>query len=98
MTVRSLCTFIKTSDMDTRSSHLVKIRPVLQKAKVNADTSNGEYFQNVTLRPIIKFQNLLLIVFSLTWSLMLRLPLDSCREATPSLWKFQKSSRKSCRH
>ena len=61
MTVRSLCTFSKTSDMDTRSSHLVKIRPVLQKAKVDSDTSNGEYFQNVTLRPIIKFQNLLLI-------------------------------------
>lgn len=47
--------------MDTRSSHLLKIRPVLQQAKVNADTSEDEYFQNVTLRPIIKFQNVLLI-------------------------------------
>ena len=47
--------------MDTRSSHLLKIRPVLQKARVNAETSDDEYFQNVTLRPIIKFQNGLLI-------------------------------------
>ncbi len=47
--------------MDTRSSHLLKIRPVLQKATVNADTSDDEYFQNVTLRPVIKFQNVLLI-------------------------------------
>ena len=50
--------------MDTRSSHLTKIRPVLQKAKVGSETSNDEYFQNVTLRPVIKFQNqLLLAVF-----------------------------------
>ncbi|MGD1945912.1 MAG: glyoxalase [Croceivirga sp.] len=50
--------------MDTRSSHLIKIRPVLQKAKVGSETSNDEYFQNVTLRPVIKFQNqLLLAVF-----------------------------------
>ncbi len=47
--------------MDTRSSHLEKIRPVIQKAKVNAETSSDESFQNVTLRPIIKFQNALLL-------------------------------------
>ena len=47
--------------MDTRSSHLKKIRPVIQKAKVNAETSSDESFQNVTLRPIIKFQNALLL-------------------------------------
>lgn len=47
--------------MDTRSSHLLKIRPVLQKARVDSDTSDDEYFQNTTLRPIIKFQNHLLI-------------------------------------
>ena len=47
--------------MDTRSSHLLKIRPVLQKAKVNAETSSDEYFQNITLRPVIKLQNSLLI-------------------------------------
>lgn len=43
--------------MDTRSSHLKKIRPILATAKVNSETSDEEYFQNVTLRPIIKFQN-----------------------------------------
>ena len=47
--------------MDTRSSQLEKIRPVIQKAKVNAETSSDESFQNVTLRPIIKFQNALLL-------------------------------------
>jgi len=47
--------------MDSRSPLLLKIRPVLQNATVNENTSNDEYFQNVTLRPIIKFQNLLLV-------------------------------------
>lgn len=47
--------------MDTRSSHLLKIRPILQNARVHTDTSSDEYFQNVTLRPIIKFQNQLLV-------------------------------------
>lgn len=47
--------------MDTRSSHLLKIRPTLRSAKVDSETSQDEYFQNVTLRPIIKFQNLLLV-------------------------------------
>jgi len=47
--------------MDTRSSHLLKIRPILQKARVDANTSDDECFQNLTLRPIIKFQNMLLI-------------------------------------
>lgn len=47
--------------MDTRSSHLLKIRPTLLSAKVDSNTSDEEYFQNVTLRPIIKFQNFLLV-------------------------------------
>ena len=47
--------------MDTRSSHLKKIRPILATAKVNSETSDEEYFQNITLRPIIKFQNGLFI-------------------------------------
>ncbi len=47
--------------MDTRSSHLKKIRPILATAKVSSETSDEEYFQNVTLRPIIKFQNGLLV-------------------------------------
>lgn len=47
--------------MDTRSSHLLKIRPTLLSAKVDSETSEDEYFQNITLRPVIKFQNLLLV-------------------------------------
>ena len=47
--------------MDTRSSHLLKIRPELQQVKVDAQTSEDESFQNITLRPVIKFQNELLI-------------------------------------
>ncbi len=47
--------------MDNRSSHLLKIRPVLHKAKVSSETSDEEYFQNITLRPVIKLQNSLLI-------------------------------------
>lgn len=47
--------------MDNRSSHLKRIRPVLSKAKVNPETSSDEYFQNVTLRPIIKLQNPLFV-------------------------------------
>lgn len=47
--------------MDSRSTHLLKIRPVLNKASVNIHTSDDEYFQNMSLRPIIKFQNELLI-------------------------------------
>lgn len=47
--------------MDSRSSHLLKIRPTLSSAKVGTETSEGEYFQNITLRPIIKFQNFLLV-------------------------------------
>lgn len=47
--------------MDTRSSHLLKIRPTLRSAKVDRYTSDEEYFQNVTLRPVIKFQNFLLL-------------------------------------
>ncbi|MEM1336385.1 MAG: glyoxalase [Bacteroidota bacterium] len=47
--------------MDTRSSHLKGIRPHIASAKVSSDTSSDEYFQNTTLRPIIKFQNVLLL-------------------------------------
>lgn len=50
--------------MDTRSDQLLNIRPLLRSAKVYENTSDAEYFQNITLRPIIKFQNnLLLAVF-----------------------------------
>jgi len=44
-----------------RSSHLLNIRPEIPAAIVNENTSLEERFQNQTLRPIIKFQHLLLI-------------------------------------
>ncbi|MEN1785107.1 MAG: glyoxalase [Bacteroidota bacterium] len=47
--------------MEQRSSHLQSIRPLIAKAKVNPGTTPDESFQNLTLRPIIKFQNDLLI-------------------------------------
>lgn len=47
--------------MDTRSSHLKGIRPNIASAKVSSDTLSDEHFQNITLRPIIKFQNALFL-------------------------------------
>ena len=47
--------------MDSRASHLKGIRPTIASAKVTSETSNGEFFQNVTLRPIIKLQNSLFV-------------------------------------
>jgi hypothetical protein len=37
------------------------LRPDILTKKINADMSSEEYFQNTVLRPIIKFQNDLLI-------------------------------------
>ncbi|OQD42875.1 glyoxalase [Croceivirga radicis] len=47
--------------MENRASLLLQARPVIKAAKVHEGTSNDERFQNLTLRPIIKFQNNLLI-------------------------------------
>lgn len=47
--------------METRSTSVLAIRPIILSAKVNDLMSSDERFQNVTLRPIIKFQNDLLI-------------------------------------
>ena len=47
-----------------RTKYLQSFRPEIPSAKVNNNTSEDEAFQNLTLRPIIKFQNdLLLVVF-----------------------------------
>ncbi|WP_299116927.1 glyoxalase [uncultured Winogradskyella sp.] len=43
--------------METRSKHLLDIRPLIPSAKVYDSMSNDEAFQNKTLRPIIKMQN-----------------------------------------
>lgn len=47
--------------MDTRSEDLLKLRPQIISAKINSEMSIGERFQNITLRPVIKLQNYLLV-------------------------------------
>lgn len=47
--------------MDSRSKRLVDIRPDILKAHFNNQMGFDERFQNQTLRPVIKLQNLLLI-------------------------------------
>ena len=47
--------------MSSRSSDLIQIRPELRKVKIEAEATSDEFFQNNTLRPVIAFQNELLI-------------------------------------
>ncbi|MEJ2585744.1 MAG: glyoxalase, partial [Robiginitalea sp.] len=47
--------------MSSRSTDLIRIRPELPKRRVQAEESSDEYFQNHTLRPVIKLQNELLL-------------------------------------
>lgn len=47
--------------MNDRSAELLRFRPVLTNVRISDDMSRDEIFQNATLRPIIKFQNPLLI-------------------------------------
>jgi hypothetical protein len=47
--------------METRTNALLSIRPIITSAQLLPNISIGEYFQNATLRPVIKFQNDLLI-------------------------------------
>ena len=47
--------------MKTRDFSLIELRPEIPLAKTLPNTSADEYFQNKTLRPIIKLQNDLLI-------------------------------------
>jgi len=50
--------------MENRDKFLINIRPIITNAKVNDSTNPEEAFQNITLRPLIKLQNdLLLAVF-----------------------------------
>lgn len=48
--------------MESRSKHLIDIRPIIPSAKVYDSMSSDEAFQNKTLRPVIKMQNDLFIV------------------------------------
>ena len=47
--------------MDSRKFKIKSIRPEILNAAVNANMSDEEYFQNSTLRPIIKLQNNLFV-------------------------------------
>lgn len=47
--------------MNNRTNDLVKIRLGIKTASLSGKMSEGEYFQNATIRPAIKFQNDLLI-------------------------------------
>ncbi|WP_136481077.1 glyoxalase [Cognatitamlana onchidii] len=47
--------------MDSRQLHIKGIRPEISSATINDNMSNDERFQNSVLRPVIKFQNDLLI-------------------------------------
>ena len=47
--------------MSERSQHLLRIRPEIPSAKVTEGMSDDEKFQNGILRPIIKFQNPLIV-------------------------------------
>ena len=47
--------------MSSRSTDLIRVRPELPKRPIQAEESSDAYFQNHTLRPVIKFQNELLL-------------------------------------
>ncbi|GMN08845.1 hypothetical protein MTsPCn9_06990 [Croceitalea sp. MTPC9] len=47
--------------MNDRSNNLLRIRPEIKTTQINSDMSSEERFQNETLRPILKFQNPLII-------------------------------------
>ncbi len=48
--------------MSDRSRNLLGIRPEIPSARVTENMSDEELFQNRTLRPILKFQNHMLVV------------------------------------
>lgn len=41
----------------------ISLRPIIENALVNGQTTSAESFQNVTLRPVIKMQHPLLLAF-----------------------------------
>ena len=47
--------------MSSRDSYLKSLRPDILTKTIKTEMSSEEYFQNTVLRPIIKFQNELLI-------------------------------------
>lgn len=47
--------------MNSRKTDLLNARPFIESALITSNMSDGERFQNQTLRPIIKLQNNLLV-------------------------------------
>ena len=47
--------------MSSRSTDLKRIRPEPRKVRIEAEATSDEFFQNTTLRPVIKLQNELLL-------------------------------------
>ncbi|EAQ39979.1 hypothetical protein MED134_04479 [Dokdonia sp. MED134] len=47
--------------MNDRPNDIKRIRPEIPKARINDQMSDEERFQNITLRPVVKLQNPLLI-------------------------------------
>jgi hypothetical protein len=47
--------------MENRNPKILSLRPLILGAKVNDQMKSEEQFQNATLRPIIKFQNDLIV-------------------------------------
>ncbi len=47
--------------MSERSQSLLQIRPQILQASISKVSSSDEHFQNQTLRPILEFQNTLLL-------------------------------------
>lgn len=47
--------------MTTRTDDLLQLRPSIPTAQIHADMSSEEYFQNSTLRPLLRLQNDLII-------------------------------------
>lgn len=47
--------------MNHRENELPRLRPEIPSARVSENMSSAERFQNKTLRPVIKFQNELLV-------------------------------------
>lgn len=47
--------------MDDRTNNLLRIRPEIKTTQINNDMRPEERFQNETLRPILKFQNPLIL-------------------------------------
>lgn len=47
--------------MNHRDSNLLQLRPEILTAKVSENMSRDEHFQNITLRPLVKLQDQLLL-------------------------------------